>query len=194
MADTNQSPFIELEDYWLSITRKDYPFRGFGKWSLFSEEPHRLFRILEDLLKSGALGDAYSMKTKSEPAEGTKAGKVYLYSAPYTDQEKLLRLAEELHELDGVHQFQLVRPLIFTTDLHNTWKETLSRPGDGYFELLHKYNWIYKYQDGKLIVNAAIQALHQAMEDPPENVDTEFAIIRSMLPGELFAGSGRLKE
>lgn len=194
MADTTSDPFIELSDYWLSITRKDYPFRGFGKWSLFSEEPHRLYRILEDLLKSRALGDAYSMKTRSESAEGAKAGKVYLYSAPYTDQEKLLRLAEELRELDGVHGFQLVRPLIFTTDLHNTWKETLSRPVDGYFELLHKYNWIYKYQDGKLVVNAAIQALHQAMEDPPENVDPEFAIIRSTLPGELFAGSGRLKE
>jgi hypothetical protein len=88
----------------------------------------------------------------------------------------------------------LVRPLIFTTDLHNTWKETLSRPGDGYFELLHKYNWIYKYQDGKLVVNAAIQALHQVMEEPPENADEEFLIIRSLLPGELFEGSGSPKE
>jgi hypothetical protein len=73
MADTTSDPFIELSDYWLSITRKDYPFRGFGKWSLFSEEPHRLYRILEDLLKSRALGDAYSMKTRSESAEGGKS-------------------------------------------------------------------------------------------------------------------------
>jgi len=188
MADTNQSPFIELEDYWLSITRQDFPRRGFGKWSLFTEQPQRLYRILEEVLKSGALKDSYSMKTRAEPGEGAKAGKVYVYSAPYTDQEKLLRLADELRELDGAHQFQLVQPLIFTTDLHNTWKETLSRPGDGFHELLHKNNWIYLYEGGVLVVNAAIQALHQGLENPPENADAEFLIIRSMLPEELFAG------
>jgi hypothetical protein len=36
-------------------------------------------------------------------------------------------------------------------------------------------------------VNAAIQALHQALENPPENADPEFLIIRSLLPEELFA-------
>ena len=186
MPNTN-SPFTELEDYWLSITRKDYPIRGFGKWSLFTKEPHRLYRILENLIKSGALRDAYSIKTKTEPTEGAKAGRVYVFSAPYTDQEKLLRLAEEIRELDGEHKFQLVRPLIFTTDLHNTWKGTLSSPGDGYHKLLHEKNWIYKYENGKLVVNGVIQALHQAMENPPENADTEFIIIRSRLPEEVFA-------
>jgi hypothetical protein len=185
MPDSTSSDFILLSDYWFSITRKDYPARGYGKWILFTEEPHRLYRILEELLKSGALAEAYSMKTKAKPSEGV--GKVYLYSAPYTDQDKLLRLAEELRELDGIHKLKLVRPLIFTTDLHNTWKETLARPGDGYYELLHKYNWIYKYSDGKLGVNAAIQALHQALENPPENADPEFLIIRSLLPEVLFA-------
>jgi len=190
MSDSNPSPFIELTDFWLSLTRQDYPSRGFGKWSLFTEQPHRLYRILEGLLKSGALGDAYSMKTRTEPREGAKVGRVYLFSAPYTDHQKLLRLAEELRELDGAHKFQLVRPLIFTTDLHNTWKETLSRPGDGYHELLHKNNWLYRYEGGVLVVNAAIQALHQALENPPENADPEFLIIRSLLPEEVFAGSG----
>ncbi len=187
MADTNQSPFIELSDYWLSITRKDYPIRGFGKWILPTGEPHRLYQILREGLLSGALKDASSMKTKAEPPGGAGAGAVYIHTAPYTDQEKLLRLAEELGELDGAHQFRLVGPLIFTTDLHNTWKETLSHPGDGYYELLHEQNWLYRYEGGVLVVNAAIQALHQAMEDPPENADPEFAIIRSMLPEEVFA-------
>ena len=189
MPDTNQSPFIELSDYWLSITRKEYPIRGFGKWILHTGEPHRLYQILREGLLAGALKDASSMKTKAEPPQGAGAGAgaIYIHTAPYTDQEKLLRLAEELGELDGVHQFRLARPLIFTTDLHNTWKETLSRPGDGYHELLHEQNWLYKYQDGKLVINAAIQALHKAMENPPENADPEFAIIRSLLPSEVFA-------
>jgi len=193
MPDTN-SPFTELEDYWLSITRKNYPFRGFGKWMLYTEEPHRLYRILENLIKSGALGDAYSIKTKTEPTEGAKAGEVYIHTASYTDQEKLLRLAEELRELDGVHQFRLVGPLLFKTDLHNTWCETLSLPGDDYHELLKKQNWIYKYENGKLVVNGVIQALHQAMENPPENADPEFAIIRTMLPEEVFAGKKKTKK
>ena len=83
--------------------------------------------------------------------------------------------------------------LSLKTDLQYTWEFTLSRPGDGYHELLKENNWIYKYQDGKLVVNPAIQALHQAMEDPPENADPEFAIIRSMLPEEVFAGSEHRK-
>jgi hypothetical protein len=188
MPDTNQSPFSELSDYWLSITRKDYPFRGFGKWILSAEEPHRLYQILREMLLAGALPAAYSMKTKAEPAQGAKAGDVYIHTAPYTDQERVLQLAEELRELDGKHQFNLTGPLLFKTDLHNTWEFTISRPGDGYHELLQEQNWLYKYQDGKLIVNAAIQALHQALEDPPLNADQEFLIIRSLLPEELFAG------
>jgi hypothetical protein len=58
---------------------------------------------------------------------------------------------------------------------------------DGYYELLQEQNWIYRYEGGVLIVNDAIQALHQALEDPPENADPEFAIIRSMLPGVVFS-------
>jgi len=57
MTDIN-SPFIELSDYWLSITRKDYPFRGFGKWMLQTEKPHRLNQILRGGLLTGALGNA----------------------------------------------------------------------------------------------------------------------------------------
>ena len=189
MPDTNQSPFIELSDYWLSITRKDYPIRGFGKWMLFTKEPHRLYQILREGLTSGALRDAYSMKTKVEPPpQGATVGDVYVFTAPYTDQERVLRLAEELRELDGVGQFRLVGPLLFKTDLHNTWGGTLSSPGDGYHELLKEKDWLYKYENGKLVVNAAIQALHKAMENPPDNADPEFAIIRSMLPEEVFAG------
>ena len=187
MTDIN-SPFIELSDYWLSITRKDYPFRGFGKWILSVEEPHRLYQILREVLLAGALPAAYSMKTKAEPPQGAKAGDVYIHTAPYTDQERVLQLAEELRELDGVHGFRLARPLTFKTDLHNTWGGTLSRPGDGYHELLHEKDWLYSYEGGVLVINAAILALHQALEDPPENADPEFLIIRSMLPEELFAG------
>jgi hypothetical protein len=187
MTETSENPFIELSDYWLSITRKEFPNRGFGKWSLATEEPHRLYRILREILISGELRDAYSIKTKSEPSAG--GGAVYIHTAPYSDQSKILRLAEELRALDKNHAFQLVRPLVFTTDLHNTWKGSLSRPGDGYHELLHKNNWLYKFHGGELVINAAIQALHQAMEEPPANADQEFLIIRSMLPEEVFASS-----
>jgi len=189
MTKTDPSPFIELSDYWLSISRKEFPSRGFGKWSLATEEPHRLYGILREELISGVLGDASSIKTKAKPPQGEKVGAVYIHTAPYTDQEKVLRLAEELRDLDGKYVFHLARPLLFTTDLHNTWKEALSRPGDGYHELLHKYNWLYKFQNGELVVNAAIQALHQALEHPPANADPEFLIIRSMLPEELLAGN-----
>jgi len=159
---------------------------GYGKWMLHTGEPHRLYQILREELLDGKLENACSLKTLAEPPKGGKAGAVYLYSTPYTDQEKLLQLADEMRAMDGVLDFQLTGPLIFKTDLHNTWCETLSRPGDGYHELL-KRNWLYKYHDGKLVVNAAIQALHQAMENPPENADPAFLIIRSMLPSEVFA-------
>ena len=193
MSEINPDKFIKLDDYWLSITRKDHPLRGFGKWILYAEDPHQLYDVLREALLDGALPDASSMKTKAESPKDSKTGKVYVYTAPYTDQELVLRLAQQIQELDGVQQLGLVRPLSFKTDLHNTWEFTLSRPGDGYHELLKENNWIYKYQDGKLVVNPAIQTLHQAMEDPPENADPEFAIIRSMLPEEVFAGSEHRK-
>jgi hypothetical protein len=178
--------FIELSEYWISITRKDYPSQGLGKWSLFTRQPQQLYQNLRELMISGALLDACSLKTKSEPDR--EVARVYLYSGPYTDQEKLLRLAQEIRDLDQSHDFQLERPLIFTTDLHNTWKETLSRPGDGYHELIKKINWIYKYQGGELIVQPAIQALHQALENPLPQADPEFLLIRSLLPENMFAG------
>ncbi len=81
-------------------------------------------------------------------------------------------------------------PLLFKTDLHNTWWRNVSRPGDGYHELLEQQNWIYKYQGGKLVVNPVIAAIHRALEDPPADADQEFQIIRSMLPEELFAEEG----
>lgn len=135
------------------------------------------------------------MKTKEEPPpQGATVGDVYVFTAPYTDQEVVLRLAEELRELDGVGQFRLMGPLLFKTDLHNTWGGTLSSPGDGYHKLLKEKDWLYKYKNKKLVVNAAIQALHVAMDNPPENADTEFAIIRSMLLREVFAGEVNSKE
>ena len=57
MSETNSDPFIELDDYWLSITRKDFPTRGFGKWRLYTEEPHRLYQILRNSLLDGGLND-----------------------------------------------------------------------------------------------------------------------------------------
>ena len=179
------SPFIEQTDYWTSITRPgDYP-RGMGKWMLHTGEPHRLYGILKEEMQAGKLGEAYSIKTQTEkPSAG---GAVYLHTGPYTDQSRLLRLAEELRALNGIHDFQLTDPLIYKTDLHNTWVETLAHPGDRYHTLL-KGNWLYQYSAGKLVVNAALQALHGALEDPPANADKEFLIIRSMLPKELFAG------
>ncbi|MGB2963645.1 MAG: hypothetical protein WBB69_06630 [Anaerolineales bacterium] len=189
MTKSSENQFIELSDHWLSITRKDFLTRGFGKWILGSADPQRLYQILREELTAGALREAFSVKTKAKLPKGTKTGAVYVHTAPYPDRGKILRLAEELGELDVVHEFRLDRPLVFTTDLHNTWEFTLSRPGDGYHELLKAHNWIYKYSDGELVVNPAIQALHQAMENPPENADPEFLIIRSMLPEELFAGN-----
>ena len=179
--------FIELSDFWTSISRRDdYP-PGFGKWMLATEDPQRLYQILREKIIAGALKETGSLKTKSEPPGDGKPGAVYIYTAPYNDQERVLKVADELRQLNGAHNFRLTGPLLYKSDLHNTWAETIARPGDGYFELL-KRNWLYRYEDGKLIVNAVIQSLHQALEDPPENADPEFLIIRSLLPGELFAG------
>ena len=179
------SAFIELSDFWISITRKgDYP-RGVGKWMLFTANPYQLYEILKEGMKQGKLESAYSVKTKAEqPEEG---GSVYVHTGPYNDQDLVLRLVNELQDVIQGHDFQLTGPLLFKSDMHNTWCETLSRPGDGYHELL-KRNWLYKYEDGKLVVNAVIHALHQALEEPPDNADPEFLIIQSMLPVELFAG------
>ena len=108
--------------------------------------------------------------------------------------EDVRRLLRGLHQpvqlqiLNEGYNFDLLKPLIFKTDLHNTWWRNVSRPGDGYHELLEKQDWIYKLRGGKLLVNAPIDAIHQALEKPPEQIDQEFAIIRSMLPEELFAG------
>jgi len=93
-----------------------------------------------------------------------------------------------LRALNEKFNFDLIGPLLFKTNLHNTWWRNVSAPRDGYHELLEKQNWIYEYQGGKLVVNAVIEALHRALEDPPKDVDQEFSIIRSMLPDELFAG------
>lgn len=182
---TEPDEFIELADYWLSITRKDHPSRGLGKWMLHTEDPHQLFEILKKAFVSGDLPDAISIKTKAEQPPGR--GSVYVFSGPYTDRAKLLHLVEDLRELNEDTPLHLKEPLIYKTDLHNTWCEALSRPGDGYHELL-KRNWLYRYQDGKLIVRAAILALHQALEDPPEDADPEFLLIRSLLPENMFAG------
>jgi hypothetical protein len=185
-------PFIEISDYWLSITRRAYPLRGHGKWMLHSEGPHRLYQLLREEMLAGGLAEACSLKTRAEPRPGTDA--VYLYSAPYTDREAVLGLAEELRKLDRTQDLGLVGPLYYKTDLHNSWGETLSRPGDGYHELLHSQNWIYQYKERGLVVNAAIEALHRALENPPENADPEFLLIRSLLPEYAFAGEERPKQ
>ncbi|MCK5794701.1 MAG: hypothetical protein KAH12_08335 [Anaerolineales bacterium] len=181
------APFIELNDYWLSITREDFALRGYGKWMLSTDEPHQLYKILKEEMKGGGLSDSFSVKTREEPKKGA-VGEVYVFTAPYTDREKVLRVAEELKGLNEKYNFDLLGPLLFKTDLHNTWWRNVSRPGDGYHELLEQQNWIYKYQGGKLVVNGAIEALHKALENPPPDIDQEFQIIRSMLPEELYAG------
>ena len=180
--------FIELNDFWLSITREDFALRGYGKWMLATDEPHQLYQILKKELQAGKLADAFSIKTREEPKKGA-VGEVYIFTAPYTDRDKVTRVAKELKGLNEKYNFDLMRPLLFKTDLHNTWWRNVSAPGDGYHELLEKQNWLYKYQGGKLVVNAVIEAVHQALEDPPQEIDQEFAIIHSMLPEELFAGS-----
>jgi hypothetical protein len=187
---SKNAPFIELNDYWFSITREDFALRGYGKWMLYTDEPHQLYQILKKELQAGRLADAFSIKTRQEPKKGA-LGEVYVFTAPYTDKKKVLRVAEELKRLNQQYNFDLMGPLLFKTDLHNTWWRNVSRPGDGYHELLEQQNWIYKYQGGKMVVNAAIEALHQALENPPQDTDPEFAIIRSMLPEELYAGEGK---
>jgi len=187
MADTNQSPFLELSDFWLSITRRDFNARGVGKWMLYAPDPLQTYQRLRDILIKGGLPEVISIKTRREP-RGAVEG-IFVYTAPYTDLEKVSRVAEELLGFAREQGLELVRPLLFKTDLHNTWGKVYSRPGDGYHELLEKKYWIYQYQDGKLVVNAVVQALHRAMEDPPENTDPEFLIIRSMMTAELFAGT-----
>ncbi len=183
MAD--QMDFIEKKDTWLSCSRRNVDPRGAGKWMLHTEQPHQLYALLKEQLQAGKLQEAFSIKTRT--ALSDSGGSVYLHSGPYTDREKLLRLVEELREINETTPLGLKPPLIFKTDLHNTWCETLARPGDGYFELL-KRNWLYRYESGQLIVRAAILGLHQMLEDPPENADPEFLIIRSMLPEHMFAG------
>ena len=187
---TKLAHFIELNDYWLSITREDFALRGYGKWMLYTAEPHQLYQILKGEMKKGAFPDAFSLKTRAEPKTDA-VGEVYIFTAPYTDREKVTRVAGELKGLNEKYNFALMGPLIFKTDLHNTWWRNVSRPGDGYHELLEQENWIYKYKGGKLIVNPVIQALHQALENPPQDADPAFLIIRSMLPEELFAGEGK---
>lgn len=82
-------------------------------------------------------------------------------------------MAEQLGALNVKYNFALMGPLLFKTDLHNTWWRNVSALEDGYHELLEQQNWIYKYQGGKLLVNAVIEALHRALEDPPEDIDPE---------------------
>lgn len=182
---SEKSEFIEHKDTWLSCSRRGVDPRGAGKWMLHTDQPHELYALLKEQLLAGKLQEAFSIKTRTEiPASG---GSVYLHTGPYTDRSKLLRLAEELREINDSTPLGLKPPLVFKTDLHNTWCETIARPGDGYYELL-KRNWLYKYENGKLIIRAAILGLHQMLEDPPHNADPEFLIIRSMLPEHMFAG------
>jgi hypothetical protein len=184
---TDPSPFLEQTDYWTSITRRgEYP-RGMGKWMLHTDQPHWLYGILRDVFLAGKLAAVYSIKTITEaPPEG---GAVYLHTGPYTDQNRVRAVAEEIHDIYDRVDLQLTHSMIYKTDLHNTWCETLARPGDRYYALL-KRNWLYKW-GGVLVVNAVIQALHQALEDPPRHADREFLLIRSMLPEELFVGKAR---
>ena len=182
-----KSNFIELNDYWLSVTREDFALRGYGKWMLSTDEPHQLFKILKDEMMAGGLADVFSIKTLEEPKK-RKPGEVYVFTAPYTDRKKVLRVARELKKLNETYNFDLMGPLLFKTDLHKTWWRNVSAPGDGYHELLEKQNWIYQFKGGKLVVNPAIEAIHRVLEDPPEDADPGFSSIRSKLPEELFAG------
>ena len=186
ILQTMNSPalFHDTGSAWLAVSRPEVAARGIGKWMLRTNEPHRLFDLLKEAFQNGSLPSALGLKTKKQapPARGS----VYAYTGPYTDQDLVLQLAEELRAVDTEHDLRLKPPLTFKSDLHNTWCETLARPGDGYYELLKK-NWIYKYQQGTLIINPPIQALHRALERPPENADPAFLLIRSLLPEILFA-------
>jgi hypothetical protein len=176
--------FHDTGSAWLAVSRPEVTTRGIGKWMLRTEQPHRLYQLLKEQFQIGRLPSALGLKTRRQ-ARPT-GGAVYIYTGPYTDQDLVLRLAEELRAVDAEHDLQLQPPLLFKSDLHNTWCETLARPGDGYYELL-KGNWLYKYEQGTLLVNPAVQALHRAVEHPPENADPAFLLIRSLLPEILFA-------
>jgi hypothetical protein len=186
MSESDLPPFIELSDFWLSVTRRDFDARGPGLWKLHTRQPQWVFQQLRMVLISGELAEVASIKVPHQPMG--QVDKVYVNTAPYTDLEMVTRLAEELLVLHQRYDFQLTRPLHLITELHNTWLELYSRPGDSYHALLKYQNWIYKYQDGELEINAPIQALHQALEDPPEKADPELLRVRSLLPRELFAG------
>ena len=183
------SDYLELSDYWRSITRRPFLACGNGKWKIYTKDAHQVYKILREVYIASGLKDVTSIKVRDELEEGID--NVYVYTAPYTDLNKVSQLAEELLKLHWEHNFRMDRPLHFKTDLHTNWQKSISASGDGYHELLSKKNWIYKYVDGKLEINAIIDSLHQAMEDPPENADKEFAVIRSMLPREVFAGKGK---
>lgn len=179
------APFSETGNSWLAVSRPQVTARGIGKWMLRTDSPHKLFEILEEAFQKARLPTALGLKTRRQaPPTG---GAVYVYTGPYTDQDLVLRLAEELRAVDADTSLDLKPPLLYKSDLHNTWCETLARPGDGYYKLL-KRNWLYKYQSGTLLVNPPIQALHRALEHPPENADPDFLLIRSLLPEILIAG------
>jgi len=185
MTESHLNNFIELKNHWHSITVRDHYPQGIGKWKLYSRDPHRVYQILREILVDGGLEEVTSIKVRCEVVDGID--KVFVYTAPYTDLEKIIRLAEKLTALNQEHDFQLDRSLYFKTDLHTTWSKVYSQPGDGYHELLREKNWIYQYRDGELVINAAIQALHSAMENREENQDPEFQILRSLLPSNVFA-------
>ena len=77
MSESSPADFIELDDHWRSITRRDHNARGVGKWILGSADPHRLYQILREEMLSGVLLEVISMKTKKERAKG-EGGGVYL--------------------------------------------------------------------------------------------------------------------
>ena len=178
------APFHDTGASWLAVSRPEVTARGIGKWMLRTDQPHGLYQLLKGQFQQGSLPSALGLKTRRQASPD--GGAVYVYTGPYTDQDQVLQLAEELRAVDAEHDLQLKPPLLFKSDLHNTWCETLARPGDGYYELL-KGNWLYKYQKGILLVNPAVQALHRAVEHPPDNADPAFLLIRSLLPEILFA-------
>ena len=141
-------------------------------------------------MQDGGLPDVFSVKTLEEPKE-KKLGEVYLFTAPYTDRKKVTRVASELKGLNEKYNFDLMGPLLFKTDLHNTWWRNVSRPGDGYHELLEQENWIYKFKGGKLTGESRDPGPAPGFENRPENADPGFLIIRSMLPEELFTGENK---
>ena len=189
MPDSEKSPFIELSNTCHSITRDGVSTPGRGKWKLHTRTPHQVFEQLRETILSSDITDVISIKVPSAPALGVD--KVLVTTGPYTDMDKVTRVAEELIKLHQKHDFQLTRSLHFETDLQTTWFEEHSQPGDHYHGLLKHNNWIYKYSDGQLEINHEIQALHQTLEEPTENTDPELLRVRSLLAEELFPGSKR---